>query len=210
MADQLRTILSPSIYPLIKVPFILVAMIGLQVAVTPPHPPPTKDEEAESTKLEAAIKQRSAPVLVKVRSSLIFHFVRHESLIELQAISWGAALSEIAVILAQSAPLLPISKHILSNLVLSDGAADRVRPSPLFFVGACLAATGGLIRYKCYKALGCMFTYEMSILRNHALVTTGPYSIVRHPGYSGLLVTMIGMLMLHGSKVNISVNFTLT
>lgn len=127
----------------------------------------------------------------------------------LQVISWGAALSEIAVILAQSAPLLPISKRILSNLVLSDGAADHIRPSPLFFVGACLAASGGFIRYRCYKALGSMFTYEMSIRENHVLITTGPYNIVRHPGYSGLLVTMTGMLMLHGSKVNISVHLTL-
>lgn len=120
-----------------------------------------------------------------------------------QAISWTAALAEIAVILAQSAPSLPISKHILSNLVLSVGAADHIRPSPLFFAGVCLVASGGFIRYKCYQALGCMFTYEMSIRRDHCLVTTGPYNFVRHPGYSGILITVAGMLMLHGSKVRI-------
>lgn len=67
MIDLLGDILHPPMLPLVKVPCILVAMVGLQVAVTPPHPPPKEDEKAASTKLEVALKQRSAPLMVKVR-----------------------------------------------------------------------------------------------------------------------------------------------
>jgi len=45
-----------------------------------------------------------------------------------------------------------------------------------------------------------MFTYEMSIRKDHTLVTSGPYSVVRHPGYTGVLITLTGMLLMHGAK----------
>lgn len=111
-------------------------------------------------------------------------------------------LAEVAVILASYAPSLPISKTILSTLIFTSGGAERIHPSPLFFVGTFLTAFGGYIRYRCYKALGSMFTYEMSIRKDHVLVTSGPYSFVRHPGYTGVLFTVAGMLLLHGAEVN--------
>lgn len=70
-----QAVLSFFMFLLVKVPCILVAMVGLQVAITPPHPPPTNDEKAESTKMEAALKQRSAPILVKVRSVSRLSFI---------------------------------------------------------------------------------------------------------------------------------------
>jgi len=44
-------------------------MVGLQIAVTPPHPPPNSDEGAPSTRLEVIVKQRTGPLLVKVCKS---------------------------------------------------------------------------------------------------------------------------------------------
>jgi len=43
----------------------------------------------------------------------------------------------------------------------------------------------------------------MSIRNNHKLVTSGPYAIVRHPGYTGVMLVVIGMLLVHLSKVSI-------
>jgi protein-S-isoprenylcysteine O-methyltransferase Ste14 len=37
-----------------------------------------------------------------------------------------------------------------------------------------------------------MFTWESSILKDHKLITSGPYSIVRHPAYLGLLSVSVG------------------
>jgi len=53
--------------PLLRVPCIILALMGLEITVTPPQPPPLKDEEAPSTNLEIVIKQRCGPALVKVR-----------------------------------------------------------------------------------------------------------------------------------------------
>jgi len=47
-----------------------------------------------------------------------------------------------------------------------------------------------------------MFTFEMSIRKEHILVTSGPYGVVRHPGYTGALLAIGGMLLLHASEVS--------
>ncbi len=39
--------------------------------------------------------------------------------------------------------------------------------------------------------------------RGHVVCTTGPYRIVRHPGYVGMIVSLIGIPMLLGSLVSI-------
>jgi len=51
---------------------------------------------------------------------------------------------------------------------------------------------GGLTRVSCYRAMGRMFTFELTIRKEHKLITSGPYSIVRHPGYTALFMIMCG------------------
>jgi len=46
-----------------------------------------------------------------------------------------------------------------------------------------------------------MFTFEMSIRKNHKLITSGPYAIVRHPSYVGVILVASGLMLIHGSKV---------
>jgi protein-S-isoprenylcysteine O-methyltransferase Ste14 len=52
----------------------------------------------------------------------------------------------------------------------------------------------------CYRQLGKQFTFEFSIQEDHKLVTTGSYSVVRHPGYTALLIVGTGNLCFHGSR----------
>lgn len=58
-----------ALLPLTKIPCILLATIGLQITVTPPHPPPAKSEEAPSTTWEVVLKQRGGPVVIKASSN---------------------------------------------------------------------------------------------------------------------------------------------
>jgi hypothetical protein len=51
---------------LIKMPWILVAMIGLHTGTTSPNPPPSSNEKAPSTRLEVVLKQRLGLLLLKV------------------------------------------------------------------------------------------------------------------------------------------------
>jgi protein-S-isoprenylcysteine O-methyltransferase Ste14 len=51
---------------------------------------------------------------------------------------------------------------------------------------------GTALRMKCYRTLGCLFTFELYIQENHTLVVVGPYAIIRHPSYTALIMTIIG------------------
>ncbi|KAF7361962.1 Protein-S-isoprenylcysteine O-methyltransferase [Mycena venus] len=64
---------------LMKIPCILYAMLGFQIAVTPPHPPPPPDEQLASTFFEVLLRQRSGPVVIKVDTG------------EIQSLLWDAS-----------------------------------------------------------------------------------------------------------------------
>ena len=49
-----------------------------------------------------------------------------------------------------------------------------------------------------YRALGRFLTFEVSIRNGHQLVT-GPYGIVRHPSYAGILLLYIGAILHYSS-----------
>ncbi|KAF8813932.1 hypothetical protein BYT27DRAFT_7083451 [Phlegmacium glaucopus] len=155
-------------------------MVGLHVTATPPQPPPNVNEKVPSTRLEVILQQRSGLLLIKT-------------------LCYAAALAETAVILAARNAELPISQKIIANLVFS-GSANNIRPTPLFFLGTFMTGLGGYIRYTCYRALGRLFTFEMSIRNNHQLITDGPYSVVRHPAYTGAILTVAGIICCHTSQ----------
>jgi protein-S-isoprenylcysteine O-methyltransferase Ste14 len=58
--------------------------------------------------------------------------------------------------------------------------------------GTLVAVYGSYMRRSAYRALGPQFTYELSSRKEDRLVTTFPYNIVRHPGYTGGYLAMLG------------------
>lgn len=58
-------------------------------------------------------------------------------------------------------------------------------------------AAGGFIRLACYRTLGRLFTWELTVKKGHTLVTAGPYSIVRHPSYVGSALIGVGVVLCH-------------
>ncbi|KAI0635417.1 hypothetical protein C8Q77DRAFT_1043478, partial [Trametes polyzona] len=58
--------------------------------------------------------------------------------------------------------------------------------------GAALAVSGAMLRLECFRALGALFTFEITISPTHTLVTEGPYAYVRHPSYAGVYAVLLG------------------
>ncbi|KIL64404.1 hypothetical protein M378DRAFT_585208 [Amanita muscaria Koide BX008] len=59
-------------------------------------------------------------------------------------------------------------------------------------IGALLIMAGTYIRNSSFVALGPVFTFEVNILKGHKLVKHWPYSVIRHPSYTGLVMTFFG------------------
>jgi protein-S-isoprenylcysteine O-methyltransferase Ste14 len=108
---------------------------------------------------------------------------------------WIPALAECALVLANNG-LLPAgwNEHVLRLITGTPlrTLAARTLP-PVLLAGASLAALGTSIRIAAYDALGKQFTYEVAIRDDYALVTTFPYTLVRHPSYLGSAATIAGV-----------------
>jgi protein-S-isoprenylcysteine O-methyltransferase Ste14 len=68
-------------------------------------------------------------------------------------------------------------------------------PSSLlsFWLGAAITVAGLLFAVWARVHLGRNWSRSVTIKQDHELITTGPYAVVRHPIYTGILVGFIGM-----------------
>jgi protein-S-isoprenylcysteine O-methyltransferase Ste14 len=58
--------------------------------------------------------------------------------------------------------------------------------------GAVLALTGALFAAWAKARLGRLFSPQLGVQEEHQLITTGPYAVVRHPIYLGLIDFILG------------------
>jgi protein-S-isoprenylcysteine O-methyltransferase Ste14 len=63
----------------------------------------------------------------------------------------------------------------------------------LFWLGIVLMLTGVLFRQYSIRVLGKYFTTRVAIQPGQTVVESGPYRWVRHPSYSGALITVLGV-----------------
>jgi len=63
---------------------------------------------------------------------------------------------------------------------------------PMAVAGAILALTGGLLSAWARVRLGRLFSIHLGVQRQHRLIQDGPYAIVRHPIYLGIIDFILG------------------
>ena len=62
----------------------------------------------------------------------------------------------------------------------------------VFWVGIALMLVGAAFRWYAIRVLGKFFTRSVATRAGQYVVDTGPYRLIRHPSYSGSLVTLLG------------------
>jgi protein-S-isoprenylcysteine O-methyltransferase Ste14 len=63
------------------------------------------------------------------------------------------------------------------------------------YLGVALFATGLVFRWWAIITLGRFFTVDVTIEKDHELVERGPFRLVRHPSYTGVLLAFIGFAL---------------
>ena len=68
----------------------------------------------------------------------------------------------------------------------------------VFRLGAALTAAGLLFSVWARNHIGNNWSAIVTIKQDHQLITSGPYALVRHPIYTGLLLALIGSALARG------------
>ncbi|TMI39062.1 isoprenylcysteine carboxylmethyltransferase family protein, partial [Candidatus Bathyarchaeota archaeon] len=66
-------------------------------------------------------------------------------------------------------------------------------PDWVFYPGIFLMLLGIVIRQYAIAVLGRFFSLTVRVAEDHKVVDRGPYKLVRHPSYTGVLVTFLGL-----------------
>lgn len=104
---------------------------------------------------------------------------RHATLVSVWAdvVMLVSMLAAVAAAIALPAALLPVDPRFTLGL------------------GAGLVIAGLAIRTWSAASLGSYFTRSIVIREGQRVVTSGPYSILRHPGYAGVLLSLVGLAL---------------
>ena len=71
--------------------------------------------------------------------------------------------------------------------------------------GLVLFAAGVALRWVAIAYLGRLFTFDVAVAEDHRVVDSGPYRYVRHPAYTGSLLTFLGLGLCGGNLVSLLV-----
>jgi protein-S-isoprenylcysteine O-methyltransferase Ste14 len=119
--------------------------------------------------------------------------------------------SEVVIGLTRDAPLRPAGQDRLSGpaliacvlvsvwvayLIGRSFPAAAMPGRPLVFgLGVTIALAGIALRWWAVLTLGPFFTTRVMTRPGQTVVEAGPYRLVRHPSYSGMLLTVLGVLL---------------
>ena len=73
---------------------------------------------------------------------------------------------------------------------------DGSGPGWSTWLGVAVFASGKILKYWAIATLGERWTYRVLVLRGAPLVDRGPYRVMRHPNYVGVVGELVGMLLI--------------
>ena len=89
---------------------------------------------------------------------------------------------------------LAVGLGIRAAVFVPEAAIRNFRPE-IFGLGLALALAGIAFRWYAIARLGRFFNTRVTVTADQVVVDTGPYRLVRHPSYSGVLLTLFGVLL---------------
>jgi methyltransferase len=82
-----------------------------------------------------------------------------------------------------------------------EGAVMGVDAGPVSLIGVALLVLAKALKFWAIASLGTRWTYRVLVLPTQPLVTIGPYRLMRHPNYVGVVGELIAMALITGARV---------
>ncbi len=67
------------------------------------------------------------------------------------------------------------------------------------WIGLVLMWSGIGLRFWSFQTLGRYFTFTVQTSQDQPVISAGPYRVIRHPSYAGVLVTFVGLGLVIGN-----------
>lgn len=93
---------------------------------------------------------------------------------------------------------------LASLAVRAAPAADVPRRGGLPRVGRGGLWSGLALGWRAFRTLGRYFTFSVMTISDQTVITAGPYRLLRHPGYAGLLLAMVGGGLAFGNWLSLA------
>jgi len=65
-------------------------------------------------------------------------------------------------------------------------------PSRTGWIGVGIMLSGLALRWWAHQTLGRFYTRTLRVAQDQSVIRSGPYQVIRHPGYSGVLLLWVG------------------
>lgn len=98
--------------------------------------------------------------------------------------------------------LIPFGRSVYPSAQISGGVW-------VFGLGAVIGWLGLLLRWWSVLTLGCYFTVILQTSKDQPVVDRGPYRLLRHPSYTGLLLAFVGCTVMTGNWVSATTSVAL-
>jgi protein-S-isoprenylcysteine O-methyltransferase Ste14 len=77
-------------------------------------------------------------------------------------------------------------------------------PATVAWCGLVLMWCGIGLRLWCFRTLGRYFTFTVQTSGDQPVITQGPYRVIRHPSYAGIMLAVLGIGLLSGNWLSLA------
>ena len=83
-------------------------------------------------------------------------------------------------------------------------AADLPAAAIVTWLGLALAWAGLALRWWSFAALGDYFTFDLAATTDQPVIAQGPYRLVRHPSYLGIIAVVVGLALADANAAGVA------
>jgi protein-S-isoprenylcysteine O-methyltransferase Ste14 len=97
-----------------------------------------------------------------------------------------------------------VTGAVLAAVALNLGVAAYSVGVLGFAVALLILWSGIALRWWSFRTLGRYFTFRVMTSTDQPVITSGPYRMLRHPSYLGILLALLGIGLMYGNWISVA------